>query len=71
MWDRLHRITAPTLVACGEFDALAPPQNSEAIASRIVGSELRRYQGGHGFAWQDRAAVPEIAGFLARDSGRP
>jgi 3-oxoadipate enol-lactonase len=71
VWDRLHRITAPTLVACGEFDALAPPSNSAAIASRVVGSELRTYEGGHGFAWQDRAALPEIVGFLALDSGRP
>jgi pimeloyl-ACP methyl ester carboxylesterase len=71
VWDRLHRITAPTLVACGEFDALAPRSNSAAIASRIHGSELRTYQGGHGFAWQDRTALPEIVGFLALDSGRP
>jgi pimeloyl-ACP methyl ester carboxylesterase len=71
VWERLHRITAPTLVACGEFDALAPPSNSAAIASRIAGSELRTYQGGHGFAWQDRTALPEIVGFLALDSGRP
>jgi len=71
VWDRLHRITAPTLVACGEFDALAPPSNSAAIVSRIAGSELRMYQGGHMFVFQDRTALPEIVGFLAVDSGRP
>jgi 3-oxoadipate enol-lactonase len=64
VWDRLHRIDRPTLVMCGEFDALAPPANSEAIASRIAGSELRRYQGGHGFLWQDRTAMPEAIEFL-------
>ena len=64
VWDRLPLITCPTLVACGEFDALAPPANSEAIASRITGSELRRYQGGHAFVWQDRQAWPDIVGFL-------
>lgn len=64
VWDRLPNITAPTLVACGEFDALAPPENSAAIASRIAGSELRTYEGGHGFLWQDRAAMPDIVEFL-------
>ncbi|MBI4936442.1 MAG: alpha/beta hydrolase [Actinobacteria bacterium] len=64
VWDRLPRITCPTLVACGEFDVLAPPDNSVAIAARITGSELRRYQGGHGFLWQDRSALPDIMSFL-------
>lgn len=64
VWDRLSRITCPTLVACGEFDVLAPPDNSVAIAGRVAGSELRRYQGGHGFLWQDRSALPDIMSFL-------
>lgn len=64
VWDRLGAITCPTLVTCGEFDALAPPANSEAIASRITGSELRRYQGGHAFVWQDRQAWPDLIEFL-------
>lgn len=64
VWDRLPAIDCPTLVACGEFDAMAPPANSEAIAGRIRASELRRYQGGHGFVWQDRSAWPEIVEFL-------
>lgn len=67
VWDRLAAISCPTLVMCGEFDALAPPANSEAIASRVVGSELRRYQGGHGFLWQDRSAMPAAIEFLAPD----
>ena len=65
VWDRLSAITCPTLVTCGEFDALAPPANSEAIVSRIAGSELRRYQGGHAFVWQDRQAWPDLIGFLS------
>lgn len=64
VWDRLHLVTCPTLVACGEFDGTAPPENSEAIHSRIAGSELRRYEGGHLFVYQDRQALPEIVGFL-------
>lgn len=64
VWSRLHLVTCPTLVACGEFDGTAPPENSEAIHSRVAGSELRRYEGGHLFVYQDRQALPEIVGFL-------
>ncbi|HAP77317.1 MAG TPA: alpha/beta hydrolase [Acidimicrobiaceae bacterium] len=66
VWDRLHRIAAPTLVACGRYDGIAPPANSEAIASRIGGADLRGYEGGHMFIWQDRAAWPDVMEFLAR-----
>lgn len=66
VWDRLPRITAPTLVAAGRFDGLAPLSNSEAIAARIPGSVLRVYDGGHAFVFQDRRALPEIVEFLVR-----
>jgi pimeloyl-ACP methyl ester carboxylesterase len=64
VWDRLHLVTCPTLVACGAYDGTAPPENSEAIHSRIAGSELRRYEGGHLFVYQDRRAMPEIVEYL-------
>jgi 3-oxoadipate enol-lactonase len=64
VWDRLAAIACPTLVACGRHDGIAPVENSEAIASRIRGSELRRYDGGHLFLFQDPAAAPEIVRFL-------
>jgi len=63
--DRLGRITSPTLVAAGRYDGIAPPANSEAIAARIPGADLRMYEGGHVFITQDRAALPEIMDFLA------
>ena len=65
MWDRLDRITAPTLVAGGRFDGLAPFANSEAIAARIPGAELRAYDGGHAFFLQDPQAFPDVVAFLA------
>jgi pimeloyl-ACP methyl ester carboxylesterase len=64
VWDRLDRITCPTLVAGGRYDGIAPPANSEAIASRIAGAELRLYEGGHAFFGQDPKAVPEVLDFL-------
>jgi pimeloyl-ACP methyl ester carboxylesterase len=66
VWDRLPKITAPTLVACGRYDGIAPLANSEAIASRIPDVELRRYEGGHLFFVQDRAAMPDVVAFLRR-----
>ena len=65
VWERLHRISCPTLVAAGRYDGLAPVENSERIASRITGSELRVYEGGHLFIAQDRRAFPELIEFLA------
>ncbi len=65
VWERLGRIGCPALVACGEFDGLAPPENSQAIASRLAAADLRMYQGGHAFVWQDRTAWPEVVAFLA------
>ena len=38
--DRLGRVTAPTLVACGRYDGIAPLPNSESIAERIPNAEL-------------------------------
>jgi 3-oxoadipate enol-lactonase len=64
-WDRLGTITAPTLVASGAHDGIAPPQNGEGLASRIAGSTLQLFDGGHIFRWQDAAAWPAIGEFLA------
>jgi pimeloyl-ACP methyl ester carboxylesterase len=65
VWDRLHRITAPTIVCGGRFDGLAPFANSEALASRIPGAELHAYEGGHAFFVQDPQAFPDVLAFLA------
>jgi 3-oxoadipate enol-lactonase len=63
--DRLHRIACPTLVAGGRYDGIAPAANSEAIAARVAGADLRMYDGGHAFFAQDGRALPEIVEFLA------
>ena len=66
VWDRLPRISCPTLVAAGRYDGIAPPANGEAIASRIPGAELRVYEGGHAFFAQDPAGVPRDPGLPRR-----
>ena len=68
VWGRLPAISCPTLVAAGRYDGIAPPANSESIASRITGADLRVYEGGHLFFIQDRTAMPDIVDFLAKGS---
>jgi 3-oxoadipate enol-lactonase len=64
VWDRLGAITCPTLVGYGNYDGIARVGNSEKIASRIRGAELHGYEGGHGFLFQDPAALPAFTAFL-------
>ena len=48
--DRLHGITAPTLVLTGDADRLIPPANSDVLAKYIPGATLVKIPGGsHGF----------------------
>lgn len=62
--DRLGRIAAPTFVASGRFDGIAPLSNGEAIAARVAGAQMKVYEGGHAFLVQDPAALPEVIAFL-------
>ena len=68
VWDRLGAITCPALVGYGNYDGIAPVRNSTSIASRIRGAELRGYEGGHGFLFQDPAAFPAFIAFLQAPS---
>ena len=55
--DRLHRITAPTLVITGDADLLVPPANSDILAANIPGARLVKVPGGsHGFNFE----TPEV-----------
>ena len=62
--SRLGNVTCPTLVMAGRYDGIAPVGNSEAIAARIPGAELRTYEGGHLFIAQDPRAMADIRGFV-------
>src|SRR5215475_2861128 len=68
VWDRLGAITCPVLVGYGNYDGIAPARNSMNIASRIRGAELHGYEGGHGFLFQDPAALPAYNAFLRAPS---
>lgn len=62
--DRLHRITAPTYVACGIHDDIAPVANSRAIVERVSDARLDLREGGHLFLFQDPSAWPALTSFL-------
>ena len=64
--DRLHLVSAPTLITAGRFDGIAPLANSQAIAERIPSSTLNVYEGGHPFLSQDRQAMRDIRTFLSQ-----
>jgi 3-oxoadipate enol-lactonase len=63
-WDLLPLVTAPTLVGSGRYDAIAPPANGAALASRVPGAVHRVYEGGHAYLFQDPAAAEDLRAFL-------
>ncbi len=61
-YDRLGRISAPTLVVTGTADLLVPDRNSEIIAERIPGARLQKIAGaGHVFFWEEPEQSAEAA----------
>jgi 3-oxoadipate enol-lactonase len=65
--QRLAAVHAPTLVASGRYDGIAPLENGQAIVARLPNAELRVYEGGHAFFVQDPKAFVEIVAFLRGD----
>ena len=65
VYDRLPRITCPTLVQSGRYDGIAPPENGKAIAAQIPGAEYREYEAGHALTFLDPTALPDAIEFLS------
>jgi len=65
--DRLHQITAPTLVITGDADLLIPPGNSDLLARHIPNARLVKVPGGsHGFNFETPDVFNRaVLGFLA------
>jgi pimeloyl-ACP methyl ester carboxylesterase len=58
--ERLGAITQPTLVACGDNDTMMRTSNSNLLAEKIPGAQLRIYpDSGHGFLNQHPAQFGE------------
>ncbi|MFF3208090.1 MULTISPECIES: alpha/beta fold hydrolase [unclassified Streptomyces] len=65
VFDRLSRVTCPTLVASGAQDDIAPAARGAAIADRIPDAVFRVFEGGHLFFLLDPTALPTVTRFLA------
>lgn len=63
-YDRLPRITCPTLACAGRYDQIAPTKNLQAISDQIPDAELAVFDGGHRFLQQDQRACEVISRFL-------
>jgi pimeloyl-ACP methyl ester carboxylesterase len=65
--DRLHAISAPTLVITGDADRLVPSANSDILAREIPGARLVKIPGGsHGFNFETPEVFNrEVTDFLA------
>jgi 3-oxoadipate enol-lactonase len=62
-WDRLDRVTAPTLVLHGTEDVVVDPANAGLLAERIPGAEVVRFDGcGHLLFWEEPERFVEVVG---------
>jgi 3-oxoadipate enol-lactonase len=68
-FERLPQIAAPTLVAAGRYDGIAPVANSEVLAERLPDARLQVFEGGHVFLVQDPTAFRSITEFLLAEGG--
>jgi 3-oxoadipate enol-lactonase len=66
-FNDLPSVTLPTLVCGGVYDAQASPENVRTLSTRIPMAELKMFDGGHGFLFQDPTSWPFVAEWLARD----
>jgi pimeloyl-ACP methyl ester carboxylesterase len=69
-YERLNKISAPTLVVHGERDVFVPPANALVLAERIPAARLRLWpDAGHLYTIDEPEADAEIARFLL--DGKP
>jgi 3-oxoadipate enol-lactonase len=68
-YERLNRISVPTLVVHGEQDVFVPPANALVLAERIPGAQLRLWpDAAHKYLIDEPRADRHIARFLLRHS---
>lgn len=62
----IGEIGVPTALFGGRYDGLGTPAGQHFMHERIAGSELRLFEGAHGFLNEDPEAVPALVEFLTR-----
>ena len=65
--EELGNISQPCLIVGGKYDGIAPPKNLHYLSNQILYSQLRFFEGGHSFLWEDDLAWETISAFLAED----
>lgn len=66
--NRLHEITAPTLLISGGHDRVYPPDIAQQTAERILHAQFILYKGrNHRSTLTDRRLLPDIIAFLTRE----
>lgn len=66
-WEKLGRITVPTLVIHGSDDRMTPPGNAERLAAGIPGAELVLRAGArHGYYLDDPGSTEVVVDFFRR-----
>lgn len=63
-YDRLNRITAPTLVLSGTHDGQAPMPAQKAMAEAISNGQFEIMQGSHGMLWESNAVFDRISQYM-------
>ena len=63
-YDRLHQITAPTLVIGGKNDGLAPLAAQQAMAAQIPEAWFEIVDGSHSMLWESDVVFQHITQFM-------
>ena len=63
-YDRLDRISCPTLVMAGTFDNQAPMAAQRAMADAISNCQYEVFEGSHGMLWEFDAVFERMIQFL-------
>ncbi len=59
--SRLHEITVPTLITCGDMDKFTPPEFSKILHNGIRNSQYVSFpEGGHAHHWEDLERFNEV-----------
>lgn len=62
--DRLHKITAPTLILSGTHDGQASIEGQSAMKDHILGAEQKMIEGSHNFIFESEDCCKSIVEFL-------
>ena len=63
-YDRLNRITCPTLVMAGTYDGQAPMAAQKAMSQAITNCQFEVVEGSHGMLWESEVVFERLIQFM-------